>query len=578
MLWTLGIPSHISPKIVKNKTYWRLIIVGGEKAKGFQEIIDIMVYSNKKERFKLRLGDAKGRNSSRFGNYINFKNKVLSIWKNAQPIKDSDKKIKWLHTTNNSYSCTVFKKVLETVGNNCDSSLREELLNVYTKTIPLEITNIENSECEVCDVVVPENATFVANGIISHNTSFAKSIALALGRESSRISLGGVRDEAELRGHRRTYVGAMPGKIMQGMRQVGVVNPVFILDEIDKLGNDYRGDPSSALLEILDPEQNHAFKDHYINLDYDLSKVMFIATANNLATIPAPLRDRMEVIDISGYCEEEKIEIAKKFIIPKKIAESGLLPTDIYFSKEMIKSIIRSYTKEFGVRDLARQVFKVCRKVSKLKALNELTEPIKLNTEKLFKFLGPEKFNATEDNKNGIGVVTGLAWTPYGGELLKIEAISIEDETGDPILTGQLGSVMQESAKTALSLIKSNAAKWKIEKKFLKNKIHIHAPAGATPKDGPSAGIALVSCLISLFTQKKIKDSIAMTGEITLTGKVLPIGGVREKILAAIRSNIKLVILPKENEKDYLDFVELIGEKIKVKYVSHISEVLKEIF
>jgi len=409
-------------------------------------------------------------------------------------------------------------------------------------------------------------------------TSFAKSIARAINRESVRIALGGVKDESEIRGHRKTYVGAMPGKIIQSIRQAGVNNPVFILDEVDKLSSDFRGDPSSALLEVLDPEQNNSFKDHYINLEFDLSKVMFICTANNVETIPPALKDRLEIIKVSGYCEEEKIEIAKKFIIPKTLKESGLDSKEIIFSKDVLKEIIRNYTKEFGVRELERQIARTCRKMVKRKAEEGKVNPVVLKKDILPEYLGADKYSAIEDHKNGVGIVTGLAWTPYGGEILKLEAILI-DEKGDTILTGRLGEVMQESAKLAVSLIKNNWKKWEIDKTILvNNRIHLHAPAGAIPKDGPSAGVALVSAMVSLLKNKKIKDSIAMTGEVTLTGKVWPVGGIKEKVLAAIRSNIKLVILPKDNKKDFEEIPELLRGKIKVKYVSDVVEVFKEIF
>lgn len=409
-------------------------------------------------------------------------------------------------------------------------------------------------------------------------TSFAQSIAAAIGRESTRISLGGVRDESEIRGHRKTYVGAMPGKIMQSMRQVGTLNPVFILDEIDKLSNDFRGDPSAALLEVLDPEQNNTFKDHYINLEFDLSKVMFIATANNLDTIPAPLMDRLELIKVAGYCEEEKLEIAKKFIVPKKVKEGGLRDKDVSFSKTSLREIVRSYTREFGVRELERQVYKVVRKIAKKKAEGSLKRKVSLNSKNVKEYLGPVLYSTVEDNKNGLGVVTGLAWTPYGGEILKLESILLE-EKGDVILTGRLGEVMQESAKIGFSIIKNNHKKWKIDPEILKkNRIHIHAPAGATPKDGPSAGVALVSSMVSLLTGKKIKNSIAMTGEVTLTGKVWPVGGIKEKVLAAIRSGITKVILPKENQKDFEIIPEQLTEAVEVVYVSDIDQVIKEIF
>jgi len=409
-------------------------------------------------------------------------------------------------------------------------------------------------------------------------TSFAQSIASAIGRESTRISLGGVKDESEIRGHRKTYVGAMPGKIMQGMRSCGVINPVFILDEIDKMSSDYRGDPSSAMLEVLDPEQNCTFKDHYMNIEFDLSKVLFVCTANSIDTIPHALRDRLEIIALSGYCEEEKIDIAKKYVIQKQLKRTGLSTKDICISKNLLKNIIRDYTKEYGVRELERQVAKVCRKVAKKKAEGKFEKTIKLTKDNLHNYLGVPVFSAVEDSKNGVGIVTGLAWTSVGGELLKLEVIALE-EKGEPILTGRLGEVMQESAKIGISIIKNNADTFGVPAEFFAEKrLHIHAPAGAVPKEGPSAGVALVSCIVSRMTGKKIKDSIAMTGEVTLSGKVLPVGGIREKVLAAIRSNIKRVLIPVDNQKDFEDIPEFLTKKIEVTYLTHVSDAIKEIF
>jgi ATP-dependent Lon protease len=409
-------------------------------------------------------------------------------------------------------------------------------------------------------------------------TSFAQSIAESIGRKSVRIALGGVRDESEIRGHRKTYVGSMPGKIIQGIRQAGTSNPVFILDEIDKMASDFRGDPSAALLEVLDPEQNNTFRDHYLNLEYDLSKVMFIATANNLDQIPAPLMDRLEIIKVAGYVDEEKVEIAKKFLIPKKVKEGGLGDKEVSFSPQVIKEIIHGYTREFGVRELERQIFKVIRKIAKIKAADGLKKPITISSENLKDYLGIPKYSSVEDNKNGVGVVTGLAWTSYGGEILKLESALIEED-GPNIFTGRLGEVMQESAKIGISVIKQNASKWGISKELItKNKIHVHFPAGATPKDGPSAGIAMVTSIVSLLTGKKVPDSLAMTGEVTLTGKVWPIGGVKEKVLAAIRSNIKKVLLPIDNKKDFEAIPKELTKKITPIYVSDVNEVVENVF
>lgn len=501
------------------------------------------------------------------------------ILKNIKKLKNSAAE-SYESTITRNYLDYVFElPFYETSSDNVDINLAKEVL--------------DNEHCHLADVkerileflsIKKLNPDSKGTIICFHGppgvgkTSFAKSIASALDRECVRIALGGVKDESEIRGHRKTYVGAMPGKIMQGMKNAGVINPVFVLDEVDKLSSDFRGDPSSALLEVLDPEQNNTFKDHYMNIEYDLSKVMFIATANNVDTIPPALRDRMELINISGYCEEEKIEIAKKFLIPKKVKEGGLRDTDVSFSKPILRDVIRKYTKEFGVRELERQIARAVRKVAKKKAEGKFRKSISLTQKTLKNYLGPEKYSDVEDNKNGIGVVTGLAWTPYGGEILKLECILIE-ERGDTILTGRLGEVMQESAKIAVSVIKNNHKKFKVDPKiFLEQRIHIHAPAGAIPKDGPSAGVALLSSIVSLLTNQKIKDSIAMTGEITLTGKVLPVGGIREKVLAAIRSGIKLVILPKECKGDFENIPEHLSDKIEVKYISHVSEALKEIF
>jgi len=409
-------------------------------------------------------------------------------------------------------------------------------------------------------------------------TSFAQSIAKSIGRKSTRISLGGVKDESEIRGHRKTYVGAMPGKIMQSMRSCGVMNPVFILDEIDKMSSDFRGDPSSAMLEVLDPEQNNSFKDHYFNMEFDLSKVLFVCTANNIDTIPHALRDRLEIISISGYCEEEKLDIVKKYIIPKQLKRCGLNSKDVSLPKNIIKHIIRDYTKEFGVRELERQVGKIFRKVAKKKATGKFEKTLKVTKDNLATYLGVPRFSSMEDNKNGVGIVTGLAWTPVGGELLKLEVVAL-DEKGETLLTGRLGTVMQESAKIGISIIKNNYKKFGVSKNYFENKrLHIHAPAGAVPKDGPSAGVALVCCMVSKMTGKKIKDSIAITGEVTLSGKVLPVGGIREKVLAAIRSNIKRVLIPIDNKKDFEDIPEYLTKKIEVTYLVNVTDAIEEIF
>ncbi|RMF92440.1 MAG: endopeptidase La [Candidatus Schekmanbacteria bacterium] len=409
-------------------------------------------------------------------------------------------------------------------------------------------------------------------------TSLGKSIARALGRKFIRISLGGVRDEAEIRGHRRTYVGAMPGKIIQGIKQAGYNNPVFMMDEIDKLGMDFRGDPSSALLEVLDPEQNDSFTDHYLGLPFDLSKVMFITTANLIDPIPPALKDRMEIIEIPGYTEEEKVQIARKFLIPRQMEENGI--TDKYFeiSDSAVLKIITGYTRESGLRNLEREIAKICRKVAKDVASGEKKKK-KVTVDNLHKYLGVQKYlRESEKMKNDIGVSTGLAWTPSGGELIHIEATLMKGK-GALTLTGQLGDVMQESAKAALSYARNKAKDFKInESIFAKSDIHIHVPAGAIPKDGPSAGITMATALISALTKKPVNNNIAMTGEITLRGRVLPIGGLKEKSLAAKRAGIDTIIVPKENEKDLYEIPSTIKKGLNYIFVESMDEVLKYVF
>ncbi len=404
-------------------------------------------------------------------------------------------------------------------------------------------------------------------------TSLAKSIAHALNRNFVRVSLGGVRDEAEIRGHRRTYVGALPGKIIQMMKKAGSMNPVFLMDEIDKMSMDFRGDPSSALLEVLDPEQNNSFNDHYLALDFDLSYVFFVTTANNLYNIPVPLMDRMEIIEIPGYTELEKKEITKKFLIPKQINENGLTNIKIKFTDNAILDIIRYYTKEAGVRNLERHVGKVIRKIAREKVKKDI-KSISVNPTKLEKYLGVRKFDFTSMQKEPrVGVIAGLAWTENGGDVLYIES-SIFKGKGELILTGQLGEVMQESAKIAFSYAKSVADKYGIDPaRFRNNDLHIHVPEGAIPKDGPSAGVTMISSIISTFSGKKARNDYAMTGEITLKGDVLPIGGLREKLLAAKRGGI--FIIPKKNEKDIKEMPEQILKDLTIFYVEKIEEVLK---
>ncbi|HET6419419.1 MAG TPA: endopeptidase La [Geobacteraceae bacterium] len=406
-------------------------------------------------------------------------------------------------------------------------------------------------------------------------TSLGKSIARAMGRKFVRISLGGVRDEAEIRGHRRTYVGALPGRIIQGLKQAGTNNPVFMLDEIDKIGADFRGDPSAALLEALDPEQNHAFSDHYINLPFNLNNVMFIATANQIDPVPSALRDRMEVINLSGYTEEEKLQIAKRYLIPRQIRENGITGKTITFSDEAIRGIIGKYTREAGLRNLEREIGSICRKVARKVAEGKKKHYV-INATSVARYLGPPKFlREAEMEKNETGVATGLAWTPVGGEVLFVEATVMKGK-GGLTLTGQLGDVMKESAQAALSYIRSKTGEFHLPEDFYANlDIHVHVPAGAIPKDGPSAGITMATALVSALTKVQVKRDVAMTGEITLRGKVLPIGGLKEKMLAAIRVGITTVVIPKQNEKDLEEIPRHILKKVQVVIAESIDDVLK---
>jgi ATP-dependent Lon protease len=406
-------------------------------------------------------------------------------------------------------------------------------------------------------------------------TSLGKSIARAMGRKFVRISLGGVRDEAEIRGHRRTYVGALPGRIIQGLKQAGTNNPVFMMDEIDKIGADFRGDPSAALLEALDPEQNHAFSDHYINLPFNLTNVMFIATANQIDPVPSALRDRMEVINLSGYTEEEKLQIAKRYLIPRQIKENGITEKTITFSDEAIKVIIGKYTREAGLRNLEREIGSICRKVARKIAEGRKKHYV-INATSVAKYLGPPKFlREAEMEKNETGVATGLAWTPVGGEVLFVEATVMKGK-GGLTLTGQLGDVMKESAQAALSYIRSKTGEFHLPEDFYANlDIHVHVPAGAIPKDGPSAGITMATALVSALTRVQVKRDVAMTGEITLRGRVLPIGGLKEKMLAAIRAGITTVVIPKQNEKDLEEIPRHILKKVQVVIAESIDDVLK---
>jgi len=404
-------------------------------------------------------------------------------------------------------------------------------------------------------------------------TSLGRSIARAMGRKFVRYSLGGIRDEAEIRGHRRTYIGSLPGRIIQGIRKAESNNPVFMLDEIDKVGTDFRGDPASALLEVLDPEQNNAFFDHYLELSFDLSKVMFITTANILETIPRPLLDRMEVLRLPGYIDQEKIEIARKYLIPRQIEENGLKKGQILFSKKVIQKIISEYTREAGLRNLEREIGTCCRKVARMIAEGK-EKKVELTPETVPTFLGPQKFfSELAQRGDEIGVATGLAWTPVGGEILFVEATAMPGGRG-LVLTGQLGDVMKESAQAALSFIRSHAETLGVPVDFFKKKdLHVHIPEGATPKDGPSAGVTLATALVSLLTGRPVKHTMAMTGEITLQGKVLPVGGIKEKVLAAKRSGILVVILPRRNQKDLEEVPANVRERMTFHFVERLDEV-----
>jgi ATP-dependent Lon protease len=405
-------------------------------------------------------------------------------------------------------------------------------------------------------------------------TSLGRSIAEALGRKFVRLSLGGVRDEAEIRGHRRTYIGALPGRILQTMRRAGTINPLFMLDEVDKLGQDFRGDPSSALLEVLDPEQNHAFSDHYLELAYDLSKVMFITTANYTGPIPSALLDRMEVIEFPGYIEEEKIEIAHRFLLPRQLEEAGLDDERIRFHDQALKRIVREYTYEAGVRNFEREIGMICRKVARSKAEGK-TYPRLVTPGAIEKYLGPPQFfNQEAERHDEVGVATAIAWTENGGEIMPVEVLLMEGK-GTMQITGQIGNVMQESAQAALSYLKSRSKQFDIDPDVYENlDIHIHIPEGAIPKDGPSAGITICTALVSAYTGREVKKDVGMTGEITLRGHVLPVGGIREKVLSAHRSGLKTVIMPKRNIKDLVDVPKRARNELQLIFVDHIDQVL----
>lgn len=408
-------------------------------------------------------------------------------------------------------------------------------------------------------------------------TSLGKSIARATDRKFVRVSLGGVRDEAEIRGHRRTYIGAMPGKIIQGMKKAGSGNPVFLLDEIDKMSTDFRGDPSAALMEVLDPEQNAGFNDHYLDVDYDLSQILFICTANNLERIPRPLQDRMEIIRLPGYTEYEKLHIAKRYLVKKQRDANGLTEKNIDLPDSVLSSVIRSYTKESGVRSLEREIGTLCRKVAVEVVKKDRETHIRLNTKNLQKYLGPLKFRVSKaEQEDKVGVVTGLAWTDVGGELLATE-VTVLPGKGKLTITGKIGDVMQESAQAAMSYVRSRSAELDLDKDFYQNiDIHLHIPEGAIPKDGPSAGVTMATSIVSALAKIPVRHDVAMTGEITLRGRVLPIGGLKEKILAAHRGGLKRVIIPAENEKDLQDVPAPILKAVQVEMAEHVDEVLRK--
>ena len=409
-------------------------------------------------------------------------------------------------------------------------------------------------------------------------TSIARSVARSIGREFVRMSLGGVRDEAEIRGHRRTYIGAIPGRIISAIKDSGVKNPVFLFDEVDKIGADYKGDPASALLEVLDPEQNKDFTDHYLEVPFDLSKVMFITTANTTSTIPRPLLDRMEVIEVSGYTEEDKVQIAKKYLVPKQIKENGLTKSMISFTEAGIRNIINYYTRESGVRNLEREIGNICRKVAR-NVVTGQTGKVSVGPKKVLEFLGKKRvrFDIIK-GETEVGVTTGLAWTIVGGDTLFIETAALPG-TGKLQLTGQMGDVMQESAQTGISYIRSMAKKLKIDEEFYKKyDIHVHIPEGAVPKDGPSAGVTMCTAIISRLTNTPVRKDVAMTGEITLTGKVLPVGGIREKVLAAHRAGVRKVLLPYENEIDIQEIPEVVRDEMEFVLLKHVKDVFPHVF
>lgn len=479
----------------------------------------------------------------------------------------------WGEYTKSSYSLSKAEKILDQDHYGLEK-VKERILE-YIAVLKLKNDQVKATKNHA--VNPPTILCFVGPPGVG-KTSVGRSIAKAIGRKFVKMSLGGLKDEAEIRGHRRTYVGAMPGRIIQSIKDSGVSNPVFMLDEIDKIGADFRGDPSSALLEALDPEQNFAFQDHYLDIPFDLSQVLFITTANVLDTIPAALRDRLEVIEFSGYTEEEKYFIAKKYLVKKQSEANAINQKDIVLSSPMLKFLVRHYTREAGVRNLERQIASIMRKIAKAKAGGKEL-PIVISKEKINKFLGPIIYSHTlaEDNDQ-VGLVTGLAYTKVGGDILFIEVATMPGQ-GKITLTGQLGDVMKESAKAAYSYVRSHSKELGIkDEKISKTDIHIHVPEGAVPKDGPSAGLAITTAIISAFTGKSVPKNLAMTGEVTLRGRALEIGGVREKVIAAHRAGINHVILPKDNEKNIADLPEKVRQDLKFNFVKSMDDVVKIVF
>jgi ATP-dependent Lon protease len=478
----------------------------------------------------------------------------------------------WSERTPNNVSVAAAGQVLNDDHYGLEE-VKERILE-YLAVMKLKGQQKQAAKDDADDSVVPTILCFVGPPGVG-KTSIGRSIARALGRKFIRVSLGGIRDEAEIRGHRRTYVGAMPGRIIQGIKNVGTKNPVFMLDEIDKIGNDFRGDPSAALLEALDPEQNKEFSDHYLDAAFDLSEVMFITTANILDTIPPALRDRLEVIRFSGYTEEEKEQIAKKYLVKKMLNANAVSKDQLAISAATLKTLIKRYTREAGVRNLEREIAKIFRKVAK-KIAEGKVKVAKITPRSLNKYLGPQRFSQTlAETRDEVGLVTGLAWTQAGGDIIFVEA-SVVPGTGKLTLTGQLGEVMKESAKAAISYVRSRWLQLELKADFYQHTdVHIHIPEGAVPKDGPSAGITMTTALVSALTKRPVKSNLAMTGEVTLRGRVLEIGGVKEKIIAASRAGIKAVILPKANKKDLVEVPLKVRKGISFHFVEHMDEVMQ---